>query len=1091
VTSFRAIRIFEGSKKRGSQVNEVSMTLKDAAGAILATGLTLAAVPSLRAATYQAESATLAGGAVVATDHAGYTGTGFVAGYVDANKGNAATTFSVSAASAGSYALTLAFSNASASVRTLSLYVNGTRVRQVGLVTTASWDAWTTVTETATLNAGTNSVAYRFDAADTGNVNLDKIDVTATATYQAESAVLSGGAVVATDHVGYTGTGFVGGYVDANKGNAATTISVSASASGSYSAVLRYANATGATQTLSLYLNGGLLRHVSLVPTSSWDFWATETEAITLNSGTNTVAYRFGTTDTGNVNLDKVDVVGLSAAAPTATATASATARATATARPTATLSGSTPTATTRATATATATRTSTPTATRTPTATATATTGATPTSSTLQAESAALSGGAVVATDHTGYTGTGFVGGYVDGNKGNAATTFSVGASTAGSYTVTLRYSNASGVAQTLSLYVDGTRLVQISLAATTNWDTWAAETETVTLSSGTHSVQYKFDTTDTGNVNLDKIDVAYVPPTPTPTVGPTPVPGSYGATVPFTTYEAEDSTRVTTNGTVLAPNRTWGQLASEASARRAVQLTASGQYVQFNLAAAAQGMVVRYSIPDTADGSAYNAGLSLYVGGVRKTDLTLTNKYSWLYGTWTTEGGDIHWSNNPNASPRNPHRFFAEVAVKLDASYASGTQIKLMRETSNTNFSSTASVTIDLVETEAIPAAIAMPSNFVALTSYGATANDAGDDTAALSSAMAAVTGSGGSIKGVWIPEGTFEFNNGTTGAGYDGTGTRIYLDSGVSVRGAGMWRSVLHGKFAGLFARAGNVTISDLKISSDDVIRDDHFGVSGIEGVLTNSTVSSVWLEHGKVGIWTTNQTNNATVTGCRLRDIWADGINLARGTSNSTVTQTHVRNSGDDGLAMWSETYLDVNNAFTWNTVITPTLANGIAIYGGQNHRVQNNLIADIIDNGAGISFGTNFNPPSMTGTFNISNNSLVRTGSWHHDYAYGIGAIWGYWLGSAGKISSPTLTIASNVIQDSTYSGILIEEPSTGASVTYSSNTITNVGTYGVLIKSTAAGTATFNNNTVNGTVPSGKFLNQSTALTVSGSGNNW
>ena len=39
------------------------------------------------------------------------------------------------------------------------------------------------------------------------------------------------------------------------------------------------------------------------------------------------------------------------------------------------------------------------------------------------EAENAALSGGAVVATDHTGYTGTGFVGGFVDNNKGAAKT--------------------------------------------------------------------------------------------------------------------------------------------------------------------------------------------------------------------------------------------------------------------------------------------------------------------------------------------------------------------------------------------------------------------------------------------------------------------------------------------------------------------------------------------------------------------------------------------------------------------------------------------------------------------------------------------
>jgi hypothetical protein len=247
----------------------------------------------------------------------------------------------------------------------------------------------------------------------------------------------------------------------------------------------------------------------------------------------------------------------------------------------------------------------------------------------------------------------------------------------------------------------------------------------------------------------------------------------------------------------------------------------------------------------------------------------------------------------------------------------------------------------------------------------------------------------------------------------------------------------------------------------------------------------------MEHGKVGLWSTNQTNSLQMRECRIRNVWADGLNLARGTSHSTVTQTHVRNSGDDAMAMWSETFNNVNNAFTYNTIQLPSLANGIAIYGGQNNRVTNNLIMDIVDNGAGISFGTNFAPPSITGTLTISNNALVRAGSWHHDYGYGIGAIWAYWLGSAGRIASPAITVSSNVITDSSYPGILIEEPSTGASQTFSGNSITNVGTYGVQIKSTAAGTATFNSNTVNGSAPSGRFINQSTALTVSGSGNNW
>ena len=101
----------------------------------------------------------------------------------------------------------------------------------------------------------------------------------------------------------------------------------------------------------------------------------------------------------------------------------------------------------------------------------------------TYEAEAAALSGGAVIAKDHTGYTGTGFVGGFTDGNKGNAAAQFTVSASSAGSYDATLRYANGTGSAQTLSLYVDGTKVKQISLGATATWDSWGTRTDSLTL--------------------------------------------------------------------------------------------------------------------------------------------------------------------------------------------------------------------------------------------------------------------------------------------------------------------------------------------------------------------------------------------------------------------------------------------------------------------------------------------------------------------------------------------------------------------------------------------------------------------------------
>jgi hypothetical protein len=125
------------------------------------------------------------------------------------------------------------------------------------------------------------------------------------------------------------------------------------------------------------------------------------------------------------------------------------------------------------------------------------------------EAENAGLSGSAGVATDHAGYTGTGFVAGY--GSTG-AATTFSVNSPTAGSYPISLRYSNGpnpSEGAKTVSLYVNGTRVKQVSLASTGNWDTWAVSTDTVTLKAGGNTISYRVDSTDVGHVNIDNLTI------------------------------------------------------------------------------------------------------------------------------------------------------------------------------------------------------------------------------------------------------------------------------------------------------------------------------------------------------------------------------------------------------------------------------------------------------------------------------------------------------------------------------------------------------------------------------------------------------
>src|SRR5262245_13985031 len=107
-------------------------------------------------------------------------------------------------------------------------------------------------------------------------------------------------------------------------------------------------------------------------------------------------------------------------------------------------------------------------------------------------------------------------------------------------------------------------------------------------------------------------------------------------------------------TTGTLLGPQYAPNLVASESSGRKCVRLNAVGQYVQFTAQASANAMVVRYSVPDTADGTGTNYTLSLYTNGVFAEKLPVTSRYSWLYGSYP-------FTNNPSAgSPRN---YFDEV--------------------------------------------------------------------------------------------------------------------------------------------------------------------------------------------------------------------------------------------------------------------------------------------------------------------------------------------------------------------------------------------------------------------------------------------
>jgi Pectate lyase superfamily protein/Divergent InlB B-repeat domain/Abnormal spindle-like microcephaly-assoc'd, ASPM-SPD-2-Hydin len=421
-------------------------------------------------------------------------------------------------------------------------------------------------------------------------------------------------------------------------------------------------------------------------------------------------------------------------------------------------------------------------------------------------------------------------------------------------------------------------------------------------------------------------------------------------GATVAWTTCEAEN---MATTGTVLGPQYGPNVVASESSGRKCVQLNATGQYVQFTAQAEANAIVVRYSVPDSADGVGTDSTISLYKNGVFVAKLPVTSKYSWLYGAYP-------FSNTPgNGSPRN---FYDEIRTN-GLSLTAGDVVRLQK-----NAEDTASYyIIDLVDLENVAAPLTAPANSLSIMSYGAGGTGATDDTTALANCIAAASGQG---KSVWLPAGSYKIT------------ASVNLPSNITIQGAGMWHTTLVGdptlyttsaRRITLNGNGSNIHLSDFAIAGKLNYRNDSEPNDGLGGKYgTGSTISRVWVEHTKTGAWIVNS-QGLVVDSCRFRNTIADGINVCVGMRSTTVTNCTARGTGDDCFAIWAATYIGQNYAPGLNVITHCTgqlafLANGGAIYGGESNRIEDCLFQDL-PYGCGILIST---------TFPVGNNGFSGT-----------------------------------------------------------------------------------------------------------------
>ncbi|MEV0271170.1 choice-of-anchor D domain-containing protein [Hamadaea sp. NPDC050747] len=540
----------------------------------------------------------------------------------------------------------------------------------------------------------------------------------------------------------------------------------------------------------------------------------------------------------------------------------------------------------------------------------------------------------------------------------------------------------------------------------------------------------------------------------------------GGVGATVPYVEVQAENAT---TNGSVIGPSTVYGTLPAEASYRKAVTLQGTGKYVEFTTPVATNSIVFRYSIPDTGNGSVYSAQLSLYVDGTKQPNFTLTNAYSWYYGGYP-------FTNTPGG---NPHHFYDEAHRLFTTTYAAGTKFRLQVDSEDT----AGSYTIDFADFENVAGALAQPAGSISVTSRGADPTGVNDSTAAFAAAISAA-GAGGTV---WIPEGTFRIPGSTPGCGM--SCSHLVLNN-VTVKGAGMWRSTIVGNAPGFYGGwapngGSGVHLADFAIFGNVQERNDGDQVNGIGGALSNSTVDRVWIEHMKVGAWMDGPMTNLVLSGMRIRNVTADGVNFHNGVTSSKVTNSDLRNLGDDGLATWSDTNADVNDSFDHNTVQYPILANGIAIYGGHDNFVTDNRVVDAgLAQGGGIHVAQRFASTPL-GRTDVLRNTIIRSGSLDPNWNFGVGALWF----DARDAAMSGLTNVDNIlIQQSPFEAIQFVSGSSISNVKINNATIQNTGTW--VVQEQVGGSATITNSTATGTQAPAAVYNCGVGFTLTDGGGN-
>lgn len=590
----------------------------------------------------------------------------------------------------------------------------------------------------------------------------------------------------------------------------------------------------------------------------------------------------------------------------------------------------------------------------------------------------------------------------------------------------VTIRYSNHHSAAHGLQVLANGQEQAQIEVQPTGGKDEWEEVTVAVDLRTGLNTLTIEASNASNQTIRIDSIQVNDLLSL-----------NERGASHAWIQYQSQDAE---TNGEQLNFDLTYSEaIQSEASNRQATMLSNTNEFISFELTEAANAFTLRYAINDTPEWNTWaEETISLYIDGTFVQKVDLTSKHTWIYG---------QYPYNTNPEHGTPHRFFDEARVYLEDTLPAGSNVEFRIDSDD----QATFYIIDLLDAERVDAAYAQPDSFLSITEFGAVPNDNQDDTSAIKAAIAEAQTSN---RGLWIPEGVFTISE------------RFDIEE-ITIRGAGMWHSTLHGK-GGFNGTGGQIEVYDLSMIGDMRQRDDAALETAFDGKYgQGSTIQHVWIQNTKTGIWSVaeagdeDSTDGLYVSGLRIKNTFADGINFNTATTNSMVEHTHIRNSGDDALAMFAINEQTEDNAYRFNTVQIINHANGVGIYGGIGHRITDNVIEDTVSFGSGIKVSREMfdNHPATLPVSDVlfARNTLNRTGSVEHNHQYDIGSVW---LRVRDDIDG--ITFEDITINDASHGGIFVEGDGEHPLTNTRFNRISiNDATNGIFIAANARGNALF------------------------------